>query len=378
MWFFPQRKDDAVEWPCFNYSEINVKDTWRISSGSRGVLHEGDKVLPSITSKVILKPGQRIPCFGRLVRMDPKVPTILAKQGHLNNVNPFQHMWDVSKESTVLTLDASPVFDPLVYGEQLVPGRGLFCWDNVQEPLVGHMPNVLFQVSKDWTRDPVFREVAEWLRGPGNWAWFQMTESLATQLDRDVRIDEVEFLYMVVLEKITVGQHIFASRGRVVFPQLNINRIITLEQQLNRSPLCMSQRFIDVATRMMNATGFSGSLTVRIAQLFVDVGKLCDVDAVRTTLCAWEPRSRENRMMAVTSTLLDNVLSPDVSAASPPNAVSVVQLWTHVPEKEEVELDAADLDDFDAMLGDSPKRKRSDLKDDEEFAQIVKGIISGD
>lgn len=396
MWQLPQREGCCVTWSCMDYAEINVRDNWRLSSGSSGVVREGDKRLPSLTAKVVLEPGKRILCFGRYLQMDPKVPAILAKHGQSDNANPFQHLWDVSKEGgATTTLDGSPIIDPLVNGDQLVSGKGLFCWTNVQEPLVGHMPNVLFQVSKDWTRDPAFREVASWLRGPGNWAWFKMTESLATQLDREVRTDEVELLYMVVLEKIEVGEHIFGSRGRVVFPQLGVNRVVTLEQQLNRSPLCMSQRFIDAATRMMNATGFRGSLIERICQLFVDVGKVCDFEAVRTTLSTWEPRSRENRMMAITSHLLNSVLSSDVAAATPPSIVKVVRLWEHVPTpptmpivkdpipekggfKGDISLDDADLDDFLAILGSDAKRKREDFKDGSEFDKVVKGILSGD
>jgi len=388
MWHFPQRRDDdgVVEWEALDYSEIVIKDNWRVAPGSKGVFREGDKTLPSIVAKKTLNPGDRILCFGRLLHMDPKVPPILAASGHSDNVNPFQYLCDVSKGETLITMDASPFLDPLVTcgDKHVVPGKGLFCWANVQEPLVGYMPNVLFQKSTNWTRDGSFLDVAVWLRGPGNWAWFNMSESLATQLDRDVRTDEVEMFHMVVLERIEVGEHLFASRGRAVFPSLGVNRIVTLEQQLNRSPLCMSQRFINVATRMMNATGFGGSLTERIAQLFVDVGKPCDVEAVRTTLCVWEPRSRENRMMAITSELLNNALSSDVVAAIPPNVVKVVQLWIYVPPKpaepkeSEYTLDDDDLEDFLALLGSDVKRNKTEFKDGAAFDKAVKDIFSAE
>lgn len=372
MWSFPQRKeggDNEVKWSSLKWSDIHVKK-WRIPTPS-GALREGIKVLPSIIATETLEPGQRILCFGRILRMDPRAPSILAKRGEMDNVDLFQHSWDVSKGRTVLTLDASPILDPLVHGEHVVPGRGLFCWVNIQEPLLGHMPNVLFQVSTNWTKDNTFREVADWLRTSGNWAWFQMTESLATQLDRTVHFDDTELLYMVVVEKIEAGQHLFASRGRVIFPQLQIHRVIAVEQQLNRSPICMSQRFITMATRMMNATGFRGSLTERIAQLFVDVGKPCGADVIRSILCAWEPRSLDNQMNIVTSTLLDS-LSVDLTKADVPVAISVVQLWTPAAPLHEEGTDLERIIEDEYTLWSIGRRKRAERDNSDLDALLLK------
>lgn len=376
MWILPKRDEDKVCWDSVGFSSIEVVGKWRKGSTN------GNKTLPSLIATRNLEPGQKILCFGRISKWNAGVAQVLAEQGHREHVDHFRYIKDVSCRENMLIMDASPTIDPIVEKGQIVSGNGLFCWSNVQEPLVGYMPNVLFQKTSNWTKKPEFREIADWFRGEGNWAWFKMTESLATQLDRNVCVDEVELLYMTVIENIRVGEHLFASRGRVVFSSSSLSecvpRITTLEDQLNRSPLCFSQRFITVAENLMGATGFVGPLSARMVQLFTDVGKMCDVEAVRTTLCLWNPKSRDNRMGLETSDLLNSISSPDITSTTPPSLKKVVHLWKPkivTDGEQEPKHTSDELLDFEDMF-EVTKRKRSDWVDGEGLLDAYKKIIS--
>lgn len=327
-WIFPNIDKDTkkVSFPCFRFGSINLGDTSFFQKGDS----VDDRVVTSIHANSHIKKGTCILCLGRYELVDDLEPF----RDLLEEVDEGSNWLTSSVDATPLEirskgtgyrcdpknpkhkdrrvlLSAPSYVNPSKIDRTVVGGKGAHLWPLFLPLPLGISPNAIMVSHKEvnskqmWFEDESMKEVTNFFRSPrGVDHWFSMSYTLSSSLGRAAKFEDVDLVYIQILEDIEIGQPIFLLRSPFYIG--DIRRPVDGEDIRLFSILNYSPSFRKILTLLLGQKTDMG-LVEKIVSLYGDYGKAFNIEDVRNVLVSFSLSS--TRPSSIMSALFADIAS---------------------------------------------------------------------